>query len=1331
MKFVQRLLPAVVAVLLLAVSCANPLAPVKGHTQEATASTIVGVTPASRAITEPAVPDYRLFFKSPNGTVPQAYVWYTSAGATVQPFGTWNATESMTALGNGWYMADLALKNVPTTQTVGVIFKDSAGNKLSGTADQSRSSTGWCRMVNGAPSWTGGNPEALTTGRPSVTLTPIDNVITGLKTFTVTINDNGSPVFLKSYSVNDTSYPLSGTSFTVDGTTMAGGSSVSLMVKAENVNGPTVIGPHVFTKPSSGTVINLYFKSPWASAAPTLWLWEGAGTNTTNVAGVDRAIMTMEGKTWPGPAMTKAAATDWWYWTIPERFYPLNNGLKMKFASGPEVAFAGAVTASKYYNGSAWSNTNPDTAPSISAAPGGGFFSNTTVITLSASNPSNGYYTLGTGEPVAFNNGQTVTIGNGMANGESINLVLTSDTGALTKTYTFTKQAPATGITVYVKGYSKVYYWAHQPTAAMTATTWPGVNLGVDASGYKVFTFPGVTATNLIFSAPDGTVAGIPAQTPDLSRTTGVWWYKGGLWYDKDPEDTPPVINATPASAVSATPVSVTLVGSQASDKIYYTLDGTTPNASSTLYTGPITISTTKTLKAIGQNAKGTWGTVATFSYTVDPNLDLVAPTMTSNVASGAYASAKLVRFTFTDNKGGITAYYTTDGSVPSTSTATKFTIAGTTGTSTDFNVAASTSFNFLLVDSAGNQAQQIWQYTIGLDASNDFRDESIYFVITSRFNDGDTSNNKHGWDDAQAGNPDSDPAWRGDFKGLIQKLDYIKALGFSAVWITPVVENASGYDYHGYHALDHKQVDPRYLSADTSYQTLIDAVHAKGMKIIQDIVLNHTSNFGEKNLFPMFKKDWPNISGLNGDTPAKLVNIAPAGRLPANYSTLTAAAQYGARIDAMKSDVTDPNFIFHHEKSLSWESYTVQTGQIAGDCVDLNTENPTVTQYLRDAYNAYIDMGVDSFRVDTVKHISRLTFNKEFIPQFKARGGDDFFIFGEVATRYRQVWNSGIPAISTPFFTWKESKSYAWGTRTQNEASVYQNWQDYSTMASAGEFNSSNAYLNGNNYRAVDYSKRSGFDVIDFPMHWNFANARDAFSLAVGTDSAYSDATWNVVYVDSHDYAPDGAPENQRFSLGQDVWAENLALEFTFRGIPTVYYGSEIEFQKGKMIDVGPNAPLSTTGRAYFGDAISGSVTATDFGKYTGASGTVASTLSHPLATHIRELNLIRRAVPALRKGQYSTADIAGSAMAFKRRYTSASVDSFALVAVSGDATFSNIPNGTYKDAVTGDVKTVTNGSLYANAGGKGNLRVYVLSTALTPAPGKVVDAAGLTYLK
>ena len=145
----------------------------------------------------------------------------------------------------------------------------------------------------------------------------------------------------------------------------------------------------------------------------------------------------------------------------------------------------------------------------------------------------------------------------------------------------------------------------------------------------------------------------------------------------------------------------------------------------------------------------------------------------------------------------------------------------------------------------------------------SDFRDETVYFVMTTRFYDGDKTNNVVGWDHQNVQIANGDPDWRGDFKGLIEKLDYIKALGFTAVWITPVVQNCSGTDFHGYHAMDFSSVDLRYESRkqwgadeDVSFQDFIDAAHSKGMKVILDIVLNHTGNFGEARLAPLFKRD-------------------------------------------------------------------------------------------------------------------------------------------------------------------------------------------------------------------------------------------------------------------------------------------------------------------------------------------------------------------------------------------------------------------------------------------------------------------------------------------
>lgn len=252
---------------------------------------------------------------------------------------------------------------------------------------------------------------------------------------------------------------------------------------------------------------------------------------------------------------------------------------------------------------------------------------------------------------------------------------------------------------------------------------------------------------------------------------------------------------------------------------------------------------------------------------------------------------------------------------------------------------------------------------------------------------------------------------------------------------------------------------------------------------------------------------------------------------------------------------------------------------------------------------------------------------------------------------------------------------------------------------------------------------------MIDFCMHHNFGNAAAAFDIKK-YDDTYNDATWNVVYVDSHDYGPNNTGGlEKRFDGDQATLAENMTLMFTFRGIPTLYYGTEIQFQKGSQIDASGRSkiPFAQSGRAYYGANIEGSVTASSFGSYDSASGAVKATLDHPLAKHIARLNQIRRAVPALQRGQYSTDGISSSGTAaFKRRYTNAaeSIDSFVLVAISGSATFSGIPNGTYTDAVTGSTYSVTGGSLTVSCSGTANARILVLSSSV----GKVGTAG--TYL-
>ena len=621
-----------------------------------------------------------------------------------------------------------------------------------------------------------------------------------------------------------------------------------------------------------------------------------------------------------------------------------------------------------------------------------------------------------------------------------------------------------------------------------------------------------------------------------------------------------------------------------------------------------------------------------------------------------------------------------------------------------------------------------------------DFRDESIYFMITTRFYDGDPSNNVLCWDNQEAQKSTKDPCWRGDFQGVIDKLDYIKALGFTAIWITPVVQNASGYDYHGYHAMDFSKVDCRYQSGDgkksgdVMFQELIDKAHAKGIKIILDIVLNHTSNFGEEKLCKMFDRD----THLRNQAYIDACMIPDERKLGNDYLG-NVKIQYQRRLALMKN--TDGNnhdihnYWHHTANNWNWDFPSRWMGQIAGDCVDLNTENDYVAKYLVDCYGQFIKMGVDGFRIDTSGHISRLTFNKEFIPQFEALGKQyenkrlnkaPFFMYGEVCTRMNDVTYRGQANLSCYFYTWKSdeallnkwdgSKSY-WDNQVIPEGSEPVGPQLLCLEETTSPKSNNAKMLNGA-WHEPDYSQSSGFNVIDFPMHYSYNTAQQAFSLASG-DECYNDATFNVVYVDSHDYSP-GPSDTNRFGGTDAQWAENLSLLFTFRGIPCLYYGSEVGFRRGVVIDKGPNGPLSNTGRAYFGGYITGDVEASDFGEYK-ASGNVAASLNHDVAQHLIRLNKIRQAVPALRKGQWTTDGCtANGGIAFKRAYK----DSYALVALNGGATFTDCPAGTYTDLVTG--KIYTGPTITVDApNNQGQVRVLVKDWT----GGKLIDDGAFIY--
>lgn len=935
------------------------------------------------------------------------------------------------------------------------------------------------------------------------------------------------------------------------------------------------------------------------------------------------------------------------------------------------------------------------------------------------------------------------------------------------------------GITVHAK-YSNCYAWVESSPKVEPFGAWPGATMNSEGeTGWKWIYIP-VSSVKLIFNN-----SGSGQTENEKISEPGEYWYFNGVWYNENPEDgiAPELVSFTSSKT-----------GKVSGDVVL------TVNATDDRNLGSAVISCDgKELARISMN-----GTEATGTYTWETaKLKNGSHTLVCSVKDAAGNSSRTKSITLTtENENlppvavisgarkpseGVSVTYKASGSYDQnggTIKSYKWTVTGSGATVTSgltgselklTTKSAGQSYVVSLVvtddEGAASVAASLECEVSAVDADWDFRDETIYFVMTTRFYDGDSSNNRYCWGDEVnlKSKTNNDPGWRGDFKGLIEKLDYIKALGFTSIWITPVVENASDLDYHGYHAYDFSKVDPRYESAGATYQDLIDACHAKGIKVIQDIVLNHCSNNGERNILPMVEKDYASDNGTDcvqmietknstdiyGRNTYELLNkgvVAVTGGKFKTYEELrkdTTLADnvrggylYNARIYSMNNGLAVDNEevgkLFHYEPSFSqWESYSVQNGTMAGDCVDLNTENPKVAEYLRNCYINYINMGVDAFRIDTLKHISRLTMNNEFIPQFREAGGEKFYMFGEACVRRCETFNASLPGISVCFYTWNQNKttldsSYPWKGVSDYIAGAKENLAQtevhFNAQSPENQLTSDNAYLTSDmKYHAPDYSKASGLNCIDFRMHHQFKTASEAYGACLDEDAYFNDSTWNVTYVDSHDYGPNTI-EGIRYNQGTSAWAENLDLMFTFRGVPCVYYGSEVEFQAGAQIEPwfnGNKVPYNESGRAYFGDHIEGSVTANGTGDYT-ASGAVAETLSSTLSQHIMRLNQIRAAVPALRKGQYKNY----GDLKFVRRYTSANVDSVAVVSVSGSGSFSGLPAGKYIDVVSGDEQTIgEGGTIKTKNSGQGSLAVYVNATLDPSITGKIGTAG--KYLK
>jgi glycosidase len=276
---------------------------------------------------------------------------------------------------------------------------------------------------------------------------------------------------------------------------------------------------------------------------------------------------------------------------------------------------------------------------------------------------------------------------------------------------------------------------------------------------------------------------------------------------------------------------------------------------------------------------------------------------------------------------------------------------------------------------------------------SPDWRDQVIYFVMIDRFDDGDPRNNDQG---AGEFDPSSNAHYSGgDLAGIERRLDYIQGLGATAVWITPPVahqwwDGSVNYGgYHGYWAENFMQVDAHFGDL-AAYRSLAEALHGRGMALVQDVVVNHVGNF--------FRYDEP----PDVSDPARGVTFNPDAR------PRPAPTQFPFSLnDPRRAEDCDAG-IYHWTPNISDFADPVQeqTYQLAG-LDDLDTENPRVRAALRESYNHWIrEVGVDAFRVDTAFYVPPAYF-RDFLFSDDATapgvlrtaadtGRRDFHVFGE-----------------------------------------------------------------------------------------------------------------------------------------------------------------------------------------------------------------------------------------------------------------------------------------------------------------------------------------------
>ena len=517
------------------------------------------------------------------------------------------------------------------------------------------------------------------------------------------------------------------------------------------------------------------------------------------------------------------------------------------------------------------------------------------------------------------------------------------------------------------------------------------------------------------------------------------------------------------------------------------------------------------------------------------------------------------------------------------------------------------------------------------------FAANAVYFVVTDRFVNGDTGNDQR----EQGGKlrtfdiplaPCNGVAGNigylgGDFKGIADNLGYIREMGFTSVWITPIVDNPdeafSGGSkpgcgtilsdqgksgYHGYWGVDFHKVDEHLPSPGLDFRGLADAMQARDMKLVLDIVGNHGSpGWTMTHDQPGFGK----VYDRDGKLLADHQNLPPQQLDPAR-NPLHRFYNTTGPVDGDKGSIFDGNL-----------------AQLA----DFDPANPAVLDYLASAYEQWIEQGADAFRIDTIAWMPS-SFWQAFTTRIRAKH-PGFFMFGEAfdydAAKIAVHTLPGNGQVSVLDFPMKQAMEEVFGRKQAG----------YERLRPA-------LFLEGGPY-ANPYDLATFYDNHDMPR----MDASDAG------------------FIDAHNWL------------------------FTARGIPVVYYGSEMGFMRGRA-EHGGN-------RNYFG------------------TEGIAEAKAHPIRAALARIANVRAASPALQRGLQVDLELSGHRAAFYRVYQHAGRQQLALVLLNkGDtpeafAIDRMLQAGRWRSALDGnDIDVTAGGSLRSEVPAHG-VQVYLLDAPVS----------------